>query len=129
MPDKRILLVEDELTHRRLFERNLQRSEIDIDIVSVENGEKALAYLEAFATKPDAAILVVLDLKMPGMNGVQVLERMQQNSQLRDIPVIVLTTSDNSDEVKACQQLGAKEYLIKPVEFNDMLHHIENYLK
>jgi CheY-like chemotaxis protein len=131
MPDTKpiLLLVEDELTHRRLFERNFERSDLDMEIASTENGVQAMQYLYQYADNPVTPLVMVLDLKMPGMNGLQVLEAVRGDERLKHLPVIVLTTSDEEDEIERCMVLGASNYLIKPVNFSELSVYIEQSLR
>lgn len=123
-----LLLVEDELTHRRLFERNLERSAIDMEFVSMENGVQAMQYLYRYADSSNAPLVMVLDLKMPGMNGIQVLEAVRDDPRLKHLPVIILTTSDEEAEIERCHELDAAHYLIKPVNFDELEMYIEQAL-
>jgi CheY-like chemotaxis protein len=126
MHNLRILLVEDELVHRRLFERNMQRYGGTMEFTTVEDGREALDYLMKYVQNPDYPLLVILDLKIPVMNGIQLLQKMQQDSSLLQVPVIVLTTSDDDAEREACESLGVKYYLNKPLEFRDLEKYIDN---
>ncbi|MBL8131408.1 MAG: response regulator [Anaerolineae bacterium] len=120
MPDQRIkgLLVEDEATHARLFERNVRRLNIPFQFDMVSDGGAAVEYLKAHADKlsPDSFVLV-LDLKLPVKNGFEVLEFMRGDARLRDLKVIVLTTSDDPHDVARASELGIKHHLIKPIDF------------
>lgn len=124
----KLLLVEDEHTHTRLFERKMRRAELDADLDIVADGQAALEYLVAYAKNPDIPLIVVLDIKLPVLNGVQVLQKIRGNPALRDLPVIVLTTSDQEAEVEACKALGAVAYLIKPVDFDTLVSHINGIM-
>ncbi|MEO0565166.1 MAG: response regulator, partial [Chloroflexota bacterium] len=77
---------------------------------------------------PKKPLIMVLDLKMPGMNGIQVLEAVRSDARLEHIPVIVLTTSDEEDEIQRCRELNVQTYLIKPVNFDEMAVYIEQVL-
>lgn len=130
MPNERpiLMLVEDEITHRRLFERNFDRHDIDMNLVSLENGVQAMQHLYKVVEDQQAPLVMVLDLKMPGMNGLQVLEAVRGDNRLKHIPVIVLTTSDEEDEMKRCAELGIHSYLIKPVNFDELSLYIDQAL-
>lgn len=128
MRNVRLLLVEDELTHRRLFERNMRRYGPEYELEAVETGEAALQYLYRYAQNPDKALIVILDLKLPGINGIQVLEKMRADRLLREIQVIVLTTSDEETEMSACTQLGVSQYLNKPIDFQILMVNIERLI-
>lgn len=117
-----ILLAEDDAGHARLVEKNLRRAGIVNPIVNVENGQLAVDYL--FGTGPGgtgvAVIprLVLLDLNMPVMDGYQVLERIKGDDRTRHIPVVVLTTTDDSREIQRCYDLGCNVYITKPVDYD-----------
>ena len=116
-----ILLVEDDLGHARLIEKNLKRSNIANAIHHVENGQLALDYLfsqgDYVGQELPTPLLVLLDLNMPVLDGYQVLERMKADDRTRRIPVVVLTTTDDRREVARCYELGCNVYVTKPVDY------------
>ena len=116
-----ILLVEDDLGHARLIEKNLKRSNIANTIHHVENGQLALDYLfsqgDYVGQDLPTPLLVLLDLNMPVLDGYQVLERMKADDRTRRIPVVVLTTTDDRREVARCYELGCNVYVTKPVDY------------
>jgi CheY-like chemotaxis protein len=116
-----ILLVEDDPGHARLIEKNLRRSNITNDIVVFNDGRQALSYLfkeEAYSRSNHASpLLVLLDLNLPGLDGYQVLQRMKEDERTKHIPVIILTTTDDSREVARCYDLGCNVYVTKPVDY------------
>jgi CheY-like chemotaxis protein len=115
-----ILLVEDDLSHARLVRRNLQHSKITNDVVHVSDGQQALDYLfgeGAFAGHEHPwPLLILLDLKMPVLDGFKALERIKTDERTRHIPVIVLSTIDDLHEAARCYDLGCNAYLTKPVD-------------
>lgn len=118
-----ILLVEDDAGHAGLIKRNLKRAKITNDVVWLEDGQSAVDYLMNEGDYADAAhpspLLVLLDLNLPSLNGFQVLERMKSSEVTRHIPVIILTTTEDSVEVHKCYELGANVYITKPVDYDD----------
>jgi CheY-like chemotaxis protein len=116
-----ILLVEDDPGHARLIEKNLRRTRISNTIIHVTDGQKALDFLAGegdFAGKPlPDTLLVLLDLNLPGLSGFQVLQRMKGDPRTRNIPVVVLTTTDDQREVERCYELGCSVYITKPVDY------------
>lgn len=118
-----ILLVEDDPGHARLIEKNLRRSGITNKLVTADDGQLALDYLHGagdFAgNKAASPLLVLLDLNLPVLNGYQVLERMKADERLKRIPVIILTTTDDTREVERCYDLGCNVYITKPVDYHD----------
>jgi CheY-like chemotaxis protein len=118
-----ILLVEDDPGHARLIEKNLRRSGITNRLVTAGDGQRALDYLHGegeFAGNEAASpLLVLLDLNLPVLNGYQVLKRMKADERLKRIPVIILTTTDDTREVERCYDLGCNVYITKPVDYQD----------
>ncbi|MFC2078430.1 response regulator [Candidatus Bipolaricaulota bacterium] len=116
-----ILIVEDDDGHARLIAKNLKRAGISNSVTRVENGREALDFLfseGAFEGKErPSPLLVLLDLNMPVMDGYQVLEKMKADPRTQKVPVVVLTTTDDSREVTRCYELGCSVYITKPVEY------------
>lgn len=112
-----ILMVEDDEGHARLIERNIRRAGVVNQLVHKPDGTSALAHLEAGAARAAQPVLVLLDLNLPDMSGIAVLERMKADPRLKRIPVIVLTTTDDAREIQRCYDLGANVYITKPVDY------------
>jgi CheY-like chemotaxis protein len=116
-----ILLAEDDDGHASLIERNLKRAGIVNDIMHVRDGQEALDYLRGqgtFAGKPrPQALLLLLDINMPRVSGVQVLREIKQDPAIAMLPVIMLTTTDDPREVTRCYELGCSVYMTKPVQY------------
>jgi len=116
-----ILLVEDDPGHARLIEKNLRRSNINNHILTINDGQRAIDYLfnegEYANSQPDSPLLVLLDLNIPGVDGYQVLKRMKEDPRTKRIPVVILTTTDDSREVAKCYNLGCNVYVTKPVDY------------
>lgn len=125
MQDKaiRILLVEDNDDHAELALRSLKVNELVHETHRVSDGEEALDYLlrrrsyqsDASSPRPD---LVLLDLRLPKVDGLEVLRQVKADSELRSIPVVVLTTSDGESDIQKAYDLHANSYLVKPVDFD-----------
>jgi CheY-like chemotaxis protein len=115
IPEVTILLVEDDAGHARLIEKNLRRANLTNDIVKATDGQQAIDYL--FSNDRALSMLVLLDLNLPVLDGYQVLERMKNDERTKCIPVIVLTTTDDSREVARCYELGCNVYVTKPVDY------------
>jgi CheY-like chemotaxis protein len=114
---KLILLVEDDPDHELLTIRALQKSNIANDIRVAHDGEEALGLLfGANAIRPQ---VVLLDLKLPKVDGLEVLRRIRQTDATRLLPVVVLTSSDEERDVVRSYQLGVNSYIRKPVNFTD----------
>lgn len=120
-----ILLVEDDLGHARLIEKNLQRANIANSILQLDNGQKAVDFLfsegEYSGAKLPTPLLVMLDLNLPVLNGHQVLKRMKEDHRTRRIPVIILTTTEDSREVHKCYELGCNVFITKPVDYDQFV--------
>jgi CheY-like chemotaxis protein len=126
---KHILLVEDdpkdiELTLAALSEHNLAN-----EVAVARDGVEALDYLYrrgSFAQHPPGnPVVIMLDLKMPRMDGVQVLQQIKADEQLRLIPVVVLTSSRESLDLEACYRLGVNAYVVKPVRFIEFVDAVK----
>ena len=117
-----IVMIEDDLGHARLIEKNIRRAGVNNEIVHFENGAGALEYLfgpdGSGAASAGRAMLVLLDLNLPDMTGVDILARMKGNEHTRRCPVVVLTTTDDEREIARCYDLGANVYIVKPVNYD-----------
>lgn len=116
-----IMLIEDDIGHARLIERNLKRSEIKNKVLTFSNGRLAIDYLfrgeRGDFAYLDTPLLMLLDLNLPILDGYQVLKIIKENESSRHIPVIIMTTTDNPHEITKCYELGCNLYLTKPVEY------------
>lgn len=126
---KSILLVEDdpldiELTLTALGEYNLAN-----EIAIARDGVEALDYLYqrgAFASRPDGnPIVILLDLKMPRMDGLQVLRHLKADEQFRCIPIVIITSSRETRDLDECYKLGVNAYVVKPVRFDEFLNAVK----
>jgi two-component system response regulator len=116
MNSKTILLVEDNPSDVDLTKRALEKSRILNPLVVVEDGQDALDYLNGVEPTSLPA-LVLLDLKLPRVPGLEVLRRMRTDAALRRIPVVILTSSNEEQDVMASYDLGVNSYIRKPVDF------------
>ena len=116
-----ILLVEDDPGHARLIEKNLRRSNITNEIITVTDGQEAVDYLfgegRYMNAQHPSPMLVLLDLNLPVLDGYQVLRRMKGDERTKHIPVVVLTTTDDAREVARCYEFGCNVYVTKPVDY------------
>lgn len=123
-----ILLAEDDPGHAQLVQRNLHRAGIANEIVHVVDGQEALDYVArvgGFAGRsPSAPLLLLLDINMPRVDGVEVLRRVKQQEATSKIPVIMLTTTDDPREIERCYELGCNVYITKPVEYEGFVEAI-----
>ncbi len=116
-----IVLVEDDPGHARLIEKNLRRSNITNDLIVLTDGQQAVDYLFGkgiyAGAKRSTRLLMLLDLNLPVLDGYQVLQRMKTDERTKRIPVVILTTTDDTREVGRCYELGCNVYVTKPVEY------------
>ncbi|MFC6312518.1 response regulator [Paraburkholderia dipogonis] len=140
-----IVLIEDDDGHATLVERNLRRAGISNGFVRFRDGQQALDYFFGPAPSPaDAAascaadpaqsavparedlmnFVVLLDLKMPRVDGFEVLRRLKESPQTAAVPVIVLTTTDDPREIARCYELGCNVYITKPVEYDAFIEAV-----
>jgi DNA-binding response OmpR family regulator len=112
-----ILLVEDDPDHELLTIRALKKSNVANDIRIARDGEEAISLL--FAEEPLKPQVILLDLKLPKIDGLEVLRRIRESKATRMLPVVVLTSSDEERDVVRSYQLGVNSYIRKPVNFTD----------
>jgi len=124
-----ILVVDDDEGHTELVRRNLRRSGINNPIVTLTTGAEALDYVlrrDAYASRGTTAdLLVLLDINMPGLDGVEVLRQIKADSEARKIPVLMLTTTDDPREINRCYELGCNIYITKPVDPSAFMEAIQ----
>jgi CheY-like chemotaxis protein len=116
-----VLLVEDnpadvELTLRAFAQRKLANP-----VEVARDGEEALAYLERWETGDPLPLAILLDLKLPKVDGLEVLRRLKMHERFRTLPVVVLTSSAEDRDIETAYQLGANSYIVKPVDFSKFL--------
>lgn len=121
----KILLVEDDDGHARLIERNLRKVSLINPIERVPDGQEALDYLNnqgRFTDREKFPLpqLVLLDINLPRVDGIEVLERIKQHPTLRAVPVIMLTSTDSQAEIDRCYRAGASGYVAKPVNITSL---------
>lgn len=128
-PLKRILLVEDDPKDIELTLAALEEYNLSNEIVVARDGAEALDYLYRrgeFKQRLDGnPVVILLDLKMPKLDGVQVLQQLMADEQLRLIPVVILTSSRESRDLKECYKLGANAYVVKPVRFTEFIEAVK----
>lgn len=116
----KLLLVEDEITHFRLFERNFQRTKWEeANLEWVQMGQHAIRMLDDI--NPDDTI-VILDINLPDMSGIEILRYIRQDKRLKNLTVVMVTSSRLTDERDECRRLGVLHYFEKPVEYRTMLN-------
>jgi len=124
MNPKTILLVEDNPSDVDLTKRALQKGHILNQLIVVEDGQDALDYLSGTESAALPA-LTLLDLKLPRVPGLEVLRRIRADARLRRIPVVMLTSSNEEQDVITSYDLGVNSYIRKPVDFNQFVRAVE----
>lgn len=124
----RIIMIEDDEGHARLIERNIRRAGVNNEIVPFTNGTEAVKFLFTQASgggsQDGEALLILLDLNLPDMTGIDILKRVKEDPKLRYAPVVVLTTTDDAQEIKRCYELGCNVYITKPVNYDSFANAI-----
>jgi two-component system, chemotaxis family, response regulator Rcp1 len=120
--ERRILLVEDNAGDVRLTREALREAEVAVDLVAVADGDQALEFLRGEGARPD---LILLDLNLPRKNGLEVLEEIKGDPELRHTPVIMLTTSSSARDIAACYDRGVNGYVVKPLELDDFTRLVQ----
>jgi CheY-like chemotaxis protein len=123
-----ILLVEDDLGHARLVERNLRRANIHNPIRHFANGQQILTYFfgekDLVEGQRISHSLMLLDLDLPIVNGYEVLRRVKEDPRTKRLPVVILTATDDAHRLSECYQLGCSVCVTKPVRYEDLAEAI-----
>lgn len=132
----KIILAEDDDGHAFLIDKNLKRAGINNEIIRFINGEDLLQYLETLANSDadDSHIpyLLLLDIRMPKIDGYQVLKKIRSNRALYGMLIVMLTTTEDAQEIDNCYKAGCNFYLAKPIDYNkfkEMIFNFGNFLK
>ncbi|WP_294400842.1 response regulator [Prosthecobacter sp.] len=124
-----IIIAEDDAGHARLIEKNLGRVGLHNPMQRFENGQDVLDFLFRRGPGPhrksDTAYLLLLDIRMPKVDGVEALRQIKEDASLRKLPVIMLTTTDDPREIEHCHLLGCNSYIVKPVDYDKFAEAIK----
>lgn len=121
-----ILLVEDNMSDAELTIRALKKNNLANKLMHVKDGEEALEFIYSTGkyvnnVTDHALKVILLDLKMPKVNGLQVLERIRSDEKTKNIPVVILTSSKEDPDIKKCYEFGVNSYVVKPVQFEEFI--------
>ncbi len=119
-----ILLAEDDEGHATLIKRNLQRSGLLNEIIHFKDGQETLDFLHQKVVEKDIPSLLLLDIKMPKVDGIEVLRQVKADTKLRKMPVIMITTTDDPREIDKCHELGCSNYIKKPIDYDNFVDAI-----
>ena len=123
-----IIMIEDDDGHARLIEKNIRRAGVNNEIIPFNNGTDAVKFLlgedGTGAANRGRALLILLDLNLPDMTGIDILKRVKENEHLKRSPVVVLTTTDDAKEIQRCYDLGCNVYITKPVNYDSFANAI-----
>lgn len=123
-----IVMVEDDEGHARLIEKNVRRAGVNNEIVPFTDGNSALDFIlgsdRTGVSTQDRHLLILLDLNLPDMSGIDILEKVKSNPHAKRLPVVILTTTDDEREIQRCYDLGANVYITKPVDYDSFANAI-----
>jgi CheY-like chemotaxis protein len=123
-----ILIADDDEGHAGLIRKNLIRTGIANTMITFKDGEEILNFLfgkgEGVHINPGEAYILLLDIRMPKYDGVEVLKQIKADSELCKMPVVMITTTDDPREIEQCHKLGCSNYITKPVEYDSFANAI-----
>lgn len=125
MKSLNILLIEDDAIEVMKLQRATKSLQLNHKIIEANNGEDALSFLENKDNIPD---IILLDLNMPKVNGVEFLKILKTDEDLKYIPTIILTTSNNQRDLLECYKIGVSGYVLKPLKYEEYVTKIEKLL-
>ena len=120
-----ILLIEDDMIEVMKMNRTITTLKLPHNIIEANNGEEALEILKDKNSLPD---IILLDLNMPKINGLEFLTILKSDKSLRHIPTVILTTSNNKKDLLECYKIGVSGYVLKPLKYEDYVAKIESLL-
>ncbi len=123
-----IILAEDDEGHALLIKRNLKRAGVVSPIIHFQNGEEVLQFFlgeNAEYKQNNTRYIILLDIKMPKVDGIEVLEKLKAHSSTKKIPVIMITTTDIPHEIDICHSLGCNSYIVKPIDYKKFIEIVK----
>ena len=128
--DVTILISEDDKGHFVLLKHRLRHADIQNEIIHFADGQETLDFLNGNGPEtgmdPQKQYLLLLDIRMPKVDGIEVLKTVKQDQRFEDIPVIMVTSSDDPDNIQRCREFGSDAYIVKPLDSNS-IETIKNY--
>ncbi|MEG3640943.1 response regulator [Magnetococcus sp. PR-3] len=125
-----ILIAEDDSGHAGLIRKNLKRAGISNNLHHFKDGQEVIDFLFCLGEGPHRekgeAYMLLLDIRMPRMDGVEVLKRIKEDRALRKLPVMMLTTTDDPREIEKCYDLGCSNYITKPIDYDKFVEAIRS---
>ncbi len=124
-----IIIAEDDEGHALLIKRNLKRAGVVNPILHFSNGEEVLNFFldenSDYQKHNTKGYVVLLDIKMPKVDGIEVLEKLKSTPSTQKIPVIMITTTDNPREIDICHALGCNSYIVKPIDYQKFIEIVK----
>lgn len=120
-----LFLVDDDMDDQEIFKSALAKVDEDLALLTATNGYDALQVLSSATKLPD---YIFVDLNMPRMSGLQFLKEIKNNNTLKNIPVIIYTTSSNPNDIAKTRELGADDFITKPARFSDLCRLLQSLL-
>ena len=120
MRSNHILAIEDDETDITLMKRIFRKQLPQFDVKYISDGEEALTYIDSLAFKTEPPRLILLDIKIPKVNGLEILSELRKTKNYRTIPVVMMSSSDRKDEIELSYHLGANSYIEKPKSFIEL---------
>jgi CheY-like chemotaxis protein len=119
----RVLLIEDNPADAQMFRTALEKTGMPVEITHLEDGAKALEYLESdnFGSTQRHCDVLLLDLNLPRIGGFEVLQHIRNSEELKSLPVVVMSGSNDAEEIDRCYQAGANSYICKPIHLDEIL--------
>ena len=130
--NRKILFIEDDPAHAKLMLISFAKHCSECEIIHITDGQKAIDWLKKIKNKDlnDLPRLILLDLNIPTLNGIEVLKKIKNDDILKFLPVVILTTSNSNSDIKSCYERYANSYLVKPIiysEYSLMMQKIKEY--
>jgi len=123
-----ILIADDDDGHAALIRKNLQRAGIHNEIIRFTDGQEVIDFLFPGGEGPHrqhgAPYVLLLDIRMPKIDGIEVLRRIKADPELSKLPVIMLTTTDDPREIEKCHEMGCSSYITKPIDYENFVYAI-----